>query len=88
MRGRLGIARFGIASVVCGVMSFALWYGLVYTRLFRNSWIYPGWVFLLHVALAVVGLVLGIVGLRRELIFSILGLLICGYFVLIQLILR
>jgi hypothetical protein len=74
-------------SLACAAVTALLYYLLVWTRVFKESLIYEGWVFLAHVALAVVGLGLAVFGIRKHPVLCAVSALVCGYFVLIQLVL-
>lgn len=75
------------AALVCALLTTSLYFLLVYTRVFRNTWVYEGWVFFAHIVLAVAGLPLGALGWRRHRWAAPVLTVVCGYFVLIQLVL-
>lgn len=73
-------------ALACAALSSML-YCLLVRQAFRESWFYEGWIFLTQVALAGIGLVLAMAGLRKHPILSAISAFVCGYFVLIQLVL-
>jgi hypothetical protein len=74
------------AAVACALTTTTLYFLLVYTQVFRGTRIYEGWVFFVHVVLAIVGIPLGVLGWRRHPWLALAMTIVCGYFVLIQLV--
>lgn len=70
--------------MVCAVGTSLCYYLLVYTTVLRDRVIYEGWYFFLHVVLAFLGIPLAIIGSRRRLRIALPVLVICSYFLFIQ----
>jgi hypothetical protein len=67
----------------CAVLA-SICYCLLRSRVFRDSWFYEGWVFLAHLALAGIGFLLGVLGIRKHPIVCGVSAAVSAYLLLIQ----
>lgn len=70
-------------SLMAAAMS-SLLYWLLIRHTFRETWFYEGWVWLAHLALAAIGLTLGLVAIRRRPSVSAIGALVSCYWLVAQ----
>jgi len=86
MMSARGYAVTAWTSMGCVTVTAVLYY-LLWAQTFRDSWFYEGWVFLGHLGLAVVGLLLAVIGIRKHPIVCGISAAVASYFVLIQFVL-
>lgn len=75
------------AGAACAFSTACLYLLLVYTHVFRRIGIFEGWIFFVHVVLAIMGLVLAALAWGRHRWAVAVVMVVCGYFVLNQLVL-
>jgi len=73
-------------SLACAALASLLYWFLVW-HTFRDSWFYEGWIFLAQLGLAAIALVLAVIGIRKHPVVCVVGAVVSGYLLLIQLVL-
>ena len=71
-----------ITSIICAIATSFIYYLMNYTSLSHG---FKWCLFSIHLIIAFLGIFFGVVGVFKKQWISILGIVICGYFLIIQL---